>query len=183
MSNKTIAILDEDTDITLILPSKEHISLQYRVEGDFPSLDLCFEQKRTVYNWGRDMEPADSHFRGNKKAVKGEHDVFQLWIGLDPNTEVYTALPMEEKMNEVCQNNDASEALGKIADAIKNHDNTPTPTKNQWVRNAALQIACAAIQRTTDTHNTLTTKDLTPREYADMAVELAKEIWDRTAPK
>lgn len=80
--SQTVSIPDEaEHDLTIFLPNGEAIVLQYRSEGDYPSLDICFEKRRTVLNWGIDMAPAPS-----QKDTPESHDVFQLWIGLDPNT-------------------------------------------------------------------------------------------------
>lgn len=69
-------------DINITLPSGEVIVLQYRNEGDFPSLDVCFSRKRVVYNMANDLLPAP--------AVNGNEDIrdcIQLVIMLDPNSK------------------------------------------------------------------------------------------------
>ena len=81
-------------------------------------------------------------------------------------------------MSSISESWGTNDALNEIAKAIKNHDSTPTPTKNQWVREAAVRLACAAIQRTTETRTVLNSAD-----YASMSIEIAQEIWDRTVPK
>lgn len=82
---RTVHIPDVgEYDINLILPSGEHIVLQYRNEGNFPSLDICFECERAVTNWSRDMKPAP-----NAHGLPEDHLCFQLWIGLEPDTEAY----------------------------------------------------------------------------------------------
>lgn len=82
--SSTVTIPNHDYDLTLVLPSGEKITLEFRVEGTFPSLDVCFEKQRSVINWGRNMVPAPQC----GKHVN-ERDVFQLWIGLDPNQPAY----------------------------------------------------------------------------------------------
>jgi hypothetical protein len=82
---KTVKIPDvAEYDVVLVLPSGENIVLQYRNEGDFPSLDVCFDKERTVLNWGVGMTPAKS-----PKKRPEEHECCQLWIGLDPNKRNY----------------------------------------------------------------------------------------------
>ncbi len=46
-----------ETDVDLVLPNGQVISLQYRLEA--PSIDVCLPEDLAVTNWtGDDMEPA-----------------------------------------------------------------------------------------------------------------------------
>jgi len=82
--NQTVHFGAGESDITVVTPSGEKIVLQYRDEGTFPSLDICFEKQRQVTCWARDMEEAPKF--GNRS---NERNCFQLWIGLDPKGEAY----------------------------------------------------------------------------------------------
>jgi hypothetical protein len=80
-----VIVPDSDSDINIVLPDGEKIVLQIRTEGDFPSLDICFEKDRLVRNWARDMEPAPAVKSGKQKDFR----CFQLWVGLDPKAPAF----------------------------------------------------------------------------------------------
>lgn len=79
-SDQTIHFKSGENDITVVTPSGERIILQYRDEGKFPSVDVCFEKQRHVSCWGKEMEDAPQ-----SGPLPNERICFQLWIGLDPN--------------------------------------------------------------------------------------------------
>lgn len=82
--NQTVHFKEGESDITVVTPTGEKIVLQYRDEGTFPSIDICFEKQRQVTCWARDMEPAPKI--GKRSS---DRNCFQLWIGLDPKGEAY----------------------------------------------------------------------------------------------
>ena len=78
-----VSVPDVDTDIRLVLPSGEKMTLQYRVEGDYPSLDICFDRERETHNWARDMGAAPA-VRQGRKLVQHVRKVLQLCLLLNP---------------------------------------------------------------------------------------------------
>ncbi|HPQ16838.1 MAG TPA: hypothetical protein PLP04_16520, partial [Bryobacteraceae bacterium] len=45
-------------DYRITLPNGEVVLLQYRTEGDYPSLDICFERQRVINPFMADLSPA-----------------------------------------------------------------------------------------------------------------------------
>lgn len=69
-------------DYRITLPNGETVLLQYRTEGDYPSLDICFERQRVINPFMADLSPA---VRLSKSRDVDERLCEQIWIGLDPS--------------------------------------------------------------------------------------------------
>ncbi len=83
-TDRKIVVKDHDTDINIVLPDGEKMVLQFRFEGDFPSLDICFDKQREVTNWIEGMKPAPA-VRGRPET----RNAYQLCIMLDPKGKPY----------------------------------------------------------------------------------------------
>ena len=86
---------DQETDVVLVLPNGQEITLQYRLEQ--PSIDVCLPEDLYVTNWqGDDMEPApaidDDPERSHERLAK------QLCIGLRPT---HVDVELEQKAHDV----------------------------------------------------------------------------------
>ena len=68
-----------------------------------------------------------------------------------------------------------SSALEKLATAVGKLDATPSPSRKQFVREAAVKFAAAKLSSTTDHMTTSMTDGL-----AVDAIKLAEQIWDKT---
>lgn len=79
-SSVVINVPKHDTDVELVMPDGNCVSIQLRVESD--TMDICFRDKYPAYNWGEHMSPA--------KTISGEkhlHLVNQLCIDLGANKQ------------------------------------------------------------------------------------------------
>jgi len=65
--------------------------------------------------------------------------------------------------------------IEKLADAVGKLDLTPTPTKTQFVREAALRMTCARLQAGGAMHAPAREQIVTE------SVEMAKELWQKSA--
>lgn len=74
-----------------------------------------------------------------------------------------------EKMGRV------GDALDKLANVIKDTDFTPSPTRKQFVREAAVKLAAASLS-SSKVHIVASIND----GLATDAIKLAEQIWDRT---
>lgn len=68
--------------------------------------------------------------------------------------------------------NEIAKALSDVAQAIKNHDSTPNPTRKQFVREAALKLLTAHVgsQKSISISN----MDI------DAAIKIGDTLWDKT---
>jgi len=69
-------------DYRITLPNGEVVLLQYRTEGDYPSLDICFERQRVINPFMADLSPA---VKLSKARDVDERLCEQVWVGLDPS--------------------------------------------------------------------------------------------------